>query len=127
MKDEQIDKLKALSERLTDVLLFDADPENWVGVGIPASDLSREQRGDAYWCRRVATATVSVLLRVESVLDETTQRRRPGDDDDDGELDKEIANAEKEAARLLKRLNNRESDRKAFVEAATTGRRKARQ
>jgi hypothetical protein len=126
MKPEQIDKLKALSERLTDVLLFDADPENWVGVGIPASQLSREERGDAYWCRRVATASVSVLMRVESLIADVGAKH-PAFGDDEGDLDTEIAKAEKEAARLLKRLNNRESDRKAFVEAATTGRRKAKQ
>lgn len=123
MTPDQFEKLNALSEKLTDVLLFDADPENWVGVGIPASQLSREERGDAYWCRKVATASVSVLLRVNSIIDDRLSRTKPHQEDE-ADLDKEIAAAEKEALKLLDRLHKREVERKDFVEASISGRRK---
>lgn len=108
MRDDQYVKLKALSEKLTDVVLAEADPALWNGYGKPLVDLTRDERGDAYWCKKNAAATLSVLMRVHNLvgviergaLSEPPPEGAAGETD----LDKEVAAAEREAKVILKKL-----------------------
>ena len=124
MRDDQYKTLQDLSTKLADVVIFDADPDNWVGAMRPAKDLTRDERGDAYWCRRIATSSLSVLMRVQSAIGIVQHQAKNGlnpvdvpDVEDD--LDKEVAAAEKEAARFLKTLTNREELKDKFVASAS--------
>lgn len=119
MRDDQYGKLQDLATKIADVVIHDADPDNWIAVNVPAKDLSREERGDAYWCRRLATSSLSVLMKVTSVLGQIQHQAKnglnpvePGDEADD--LDQEIKDAEKEAGRLLKQLTSREALKAKF-------------
>lgn len=107
MRTDQIQRLAELSEKLADAVILDADPERWVGYGKPASQMTKEERGDAYWCRKVASSTISVLLRVERVVQECRGGNDTGQPDEDAEMEKEVASAEKEAERLLDELQKR--------------------
>lgn len=116
MRDEQYFKMRALSEKLTDVVLDEADPDEWPGAGIPLCDLTREDRGNRYWCKKNAAATLAVLTRVHQVIG-ITERAKAGKftlemPGEDGELDKEIALAEKEATKILRQVQSRVYDRK---------------
>jgi hypothetical protein len=102
MRNDQYLKLKALSEKIADVALFDADPDNWVGAGKAAKKLTKEQRGNAYWCRKVALGTISVLMRVEA-LAATAGFNQAMSDKDELSLTDEIANAEAAAANWLEK------------------------
>ena len=42
-------RLTALSDKLTDVVLEEADPGNWPGAGKKPSELTKDERGDRYW------------------------------------------------------------------------------
>ena len=108
MRDDQYLRLQTLSEKLADVCLFDADPDNWVGAGIAAKALTKEERGDAYWCRKVAASSLSVLGRVEHLIFDITGQWRPDDPAaQPALLDDEIRRAELEGERLLKKLHDR--------------------
>jgi hypothetical protein len=109
MTPEQYLRLQELSAKLTDTVLFDADPDNWIGKGIAPKDLSQQQRGDAYWCRKLAVSSLSVLTRVTDLIQ---KQRNAGNGaavvtDEESTLDAEINAAEKEAAKLLDKLNRR--------------------
>lgn len=117
MRDDQYLRLQALEERLTDQLLVEADPVNWSGDGVLAKDLTQQDRGDRYWCKKNAVATISLTIRVGSLMG-MVQRREPdgpptpaelpeGESPErllQDELDRDIASAEKQAKDLLKRL-----------------------
>lgn len=112
MTPEQYLRLQELSAKLTDTVLFDADPDNWIGKGIAPKDLSQQQRGDAYWCRKLAVSSLSVLTRVAGLTDLIQKQRNAGNGaavvtDEESTLDAEINAAEKEAAKLLDKLNRR--------------------
>lgn len=108
MRTDQYEKLQALSERLTDVFLDEADPDNWPGKGLDLQTMDKATRGDRYWSKKNAAATVMLLGRVHSLVD-VIQRASAGANDPaqgavaegEDELDAEIAAAEIEAARLL--------------------------
>lgn len=106
MRQDQYIRLQALSEKIAEVALFDADPDNWVGVGKPARELSKDERGDAYWCRKVAIGTIAVLTKVANLTAVLQQQTHEGAgpaqvEDDDGNLQQEIDAAESEAKKLL--------------------------
>ena len=104
MRPDQREALSALSERLTDCVLNEADPDNWPGAGLRSKDWSREERGDRYWSKKNAAATLSVLQRVHGVLE---YRTAAGEDADELDIDKSIAAAEKMAQKLIDKMQQR--------------------
>jgi hypothetical protein len=102
MRQDQYLKLRMLSEKIADVAIFDADPDNWVGAGKAAKSLSKTQRGNAFWCRRVALGTISVLMRVEALVSSAGFNLAMGSQEDLS-LEDEIASAEKAAAKWLEK------------------------
>jgi hypothetical protein len=119
MRQDQFERLQALSEKLIDIALAEADPDNWPGSGWKPNELTKEQRGDRYWCKKNAVATLALEDRVNRRIDTARQASSGGGadagavNDDEAELDAEIAAAEKEASRLLDDVQ-RKSRKEAF-------------
>lgn len=109
MRADQFARLQSLSERLTDVFLEEADPDRWPGRGIDLANLDQRTRGDLYWSKKNAVATLSLIGRVASLTSVIRMQggeplppgpEQNGQPEEDG-LDAEIREAEKEAQRLL--------------------------
>lgn len=105
MRADQLEKLSALSERLTDVFLDESDPDGWAGSEKRAAELNKQERGDRYWCKKNAASTLALVMNVEKlkINDKVALGRDPYDD---GELDGQIARAEAQARQLMNRLND---------------------
>lgn len=87
-------KLSALQTELVKVLLSEADSTQWPGMATP------QDRGDRLWCKRNAIATATLLARLSEVRSYVILGFvRPAND---GELQREIEEANKQAANLLK-------------------------
>lgn len=100
MRPDQIQRLNDLQEKLADVVLDEADPDMWPGAGIAAADMTQQERGDRYWCKKNAAATFALLERTRSVLDyKPALNQTPGEVEAD--IGRQIAQREKEAAKLL--------------------------
>ena len=104
MKADQYARLKALSDRLIDKFLDEADPNHWPGAGVEIAAQTKDQRGDAVWCKKSASVTISLVLRIESVTrahegHDPTAPPIPADGTDT--TDSEIASMEKQAGRIL--------------------------
>ena len=69
MRQDQYEKLQALSERLTDVFLNEAEPEKWPGHNIEPGVMDQQTRGDRYWCKKNAVATLTLIGRVAGLTD----------------------------------------------------------
>ena len=128
MRDDQYLRLQALSEQLTDVFLEEADPEQWPGAGMPLQSMDKATRGDRYWSKKNAAATVMLIGRVENLVGSIQQDSNAGHGasavtDADEQLDEEIAAAEKEASRLLNKVG--EGARKAAFDKRALGNGKA--
>lgn len=109
MREDQFTKLQDLHAKLVDVALQEADPEAWSGAGIAPKDLSQQDRGDRYWCKKNAVATISLAVRIDTLLGKVqgfgVTPGKPADDDGEdpaaGLLDAEVNAAEREAKKLL--------------------------
>ena len=108
MRLDQLQKLQALSERLADVFITEADPDHWTGDGKLPADLSREERGDRLWDRKGAMATGGVLRYTLDLIGHHGKRiDAPGNPEDpakESDLDGKIRRAEKEAAAAMDRV-----------------------
>lgn len=118
MRQDQYEKLQALSEKLTDVFLSEADPDNWPGSGWNPAQLTKEQRGDRYWSKKNAVATLSIITKVAQLTTVIQESSNAGTGsanvvDDEGGLDADILQAEKEAAKLLDQMT-RAASKKNF-------------
>ena len=101
MTPDQIQRIDDLTEKLADVFLREADPDNWTAPGTMPADMSTEQRGNRFWDRKGASATGSVLRFALDIADRNNQKDAPlvGDD-----MDEEIAKAEKRADSEMRRV-----------------------
>lgn len=98
MRQDQIERLRTLAEKLADVVLEEADPDMWPGTGMPLADMTKDQRGDRFWCKKNAAATFALLQRTESVLNPTVPDGGPKPSAD---VEHDIAQAERMAAKAL--------------------------
>ncbi|HHC8921427.1 TPA: hypothetical protein ACN3MR_002895 [Stenotrophomonas maltophilia] len=101
MRDDQRKRLQDVSESLAEVAIRDADPSNWTAFDKPLCDMSKDERGDAAWCRKTAVQSVALLCRLQQLLRDTGA---PGGGDKDPDPEAEIKAAEREASRLLERI-----------------------
>lgn len=117
MRQDQYERLQSLTEKLIDVFTDEADPATWPGVGLKAGEMDQQTRGDRYWCKKNAAATLTVVMRTTTLIG-VIQRNADGlpPSNDDGEtvegessLDKEIAAAEKEASKLIEKMQKKGS------------------
>ena len=120
MRPDQYERLKKLSEDLTDVFLNEADPTGWDGYGMLPKDQTKEDSGNAYWSKKNAVATIAIVIRVGTLIDATESNRRPSAgevSEDDRLLDAEIAEAEAAGRKALNEILKKQ-DQKNFVKRA---------
>lgn len=103
MTPDQIARLTDLQGRLVETVINDADPDNWTASGKLLSEMSAADRGDANWCRKTAVQSVSLLIRVQQLLEPKAGGKAP--DDPDPEAD--IKRAERAASDMLKRVGGK--------------------
>jgi hypothetical protein len=97
MRPDQLTRLQELSERLADAFILEADPTEWPGDGQSPADLTQEDRGNRYWCKKNAMATGAVLRYVLDVTAKHTDPDNKGAVKDEDDLDAQIKAAEKKA------------------------------
>lgn len=108
MRQDQFEALQARGEQLVDVFLSESDPTKWPGHGMEPANMEKTTRGDRYWCKKDAVATLACAQRIFNLVQVIRERSIPtppptpeGEDQPADSLDAEVAAAEKEAQRLL--------------------------
>jgi len=118
MRPDQLQRLQDLSEKLADTFLTEADPGEWTGGSVGPADLTQQERGDRYWCKKNAMATGGVL---RFTLDLISSHERPGGGtpaEEDADMEARISEAEKRAAAAVKRaVDKAKSDAKVHGRA----------
>lgn len=109
MRPDQISRLRELSESLADRFILEADPSEWPGGHKSPADMTKQERGDQHWCKKLAIGTASVL-RYTLELQEPRSDFRPQDEIDDS-LDRKIKEAEQRAANAVKRALDKAAKR----------------
>lgn len=109
MKQDHEERLAALSERLAEVFLDEADPDAWDGADTPPRQRTKEQRGNRHWELKTANQ-IGLLFARTLELHARTKAAAPAlgtPADPPEDADAEIARHEKEAAALLERIGVR--------------------
>lgn len=106
MRDDQISRLKELSQEIAEAFIEEADPRMWSGAGIPLADMDGETRGNRYWDKKNAIQTGTLLARVMDLAAHDSRvgpsRSMPEDD-----AEKSIAAFEKKAKELISDIEKR--------------------
>ena len=109
MKPDHLHRLEALRDSLLERALADADPANWIaGEKIP-SEMTRDERGDAKWCRILAVNTVALTMQVARLLQNLSVGGAVGREPNDDEIsaENEIERYERAAVEVLSRAAKR--------------------
>lgn len=123
MTPEQSRRLTAIQDRLLDAYEREIDPDRWPGGHKTPADMTREERGDAYWVRKLAASTLALFHRGEMMLDRAVETKArlavlghkaglTGEDDAATaealaavDLDKDIRKYEGEAQRFIAKIS----------------------
>ena len=124
MRPDQYEQLQQLNVKLTDVFLKEADPDQWPGHSTPPLEMTKEQRGDRYWHKKNAVATIAIIMRVGNLVDIIQRNSQGGGGgsevtDAEASLDADIKEAEAEGNRLLDEVMK--NQRKAEFMKRTVG------
>lgn len=98
MRQDQLVRLLDVSEKVAEVFLDEADPDNWNGSGVPLQDMDAKIRGDRLWDKKNAVQTGALLARILDLADRDIGRADPVEDED---TDKEISRYERKAKELI--------------------------
>lgn len=112
MRQDQFENLQKRAEQLVDLFIQESDPDKWPGAGIEPANMDKGARGDRYWCKKDAVATLACAQRIVSLIDtvraKTSKPTSPDDPgavtDDEGDVDADVRAAENEADRILRNL-----------------------
>lgn len=110
MRQDQFESLQKRAEQLVDLFIQESDPEKWPGAGIEPANMDKGARGDRYWCKKDAVATLACAQRIVSLIDSVRAKTAGGETtpgavtDGEEELEGDIAAAEKEADRILRNM-----------------------
>ena len=99
MRQDQLARLLSLSEKVGEVFLEEADPDQWTGAGVPLSQMDPKLRGDRLWDKKNAVQTGALLARILDLADRDIPRDPAPEHDDDTE--KEISRYERKAKELI--------------------------
>lgn len=101
MRKDQFDRLDDLAQRVGEVFITEADPDNWNGAGVPLRDLDEKARGNRYWDKKNAIQTGALLARVFDLIERgKTPNGGPLIHEDDAE--EQIKRYEKKAKELIR-------------------------
>jgi hypothetical protein len=124
MREDQLQRLQDLTEKLADSFLLEADPAEWPGDGKSPADISQQERGDRYWCKKNAMATGGVLKYTLDLVrgvgvNSSTSGEHDGERETD--LERQIISAEKRAADAVARVLTRAKKRGADERTGSKG------
>lgn len=110
MRPDQEDQIEELSEKLADVFLTEANPDNWTGAGVPATQLDPATRGARNWDMKNANQAGALLLRsldIRERMKELNEGRTRDWEGGDDAAEADIAKFEKQARSLLAEVGQR--------------------
>lgn len=64
----QLEKLKQLSDKMVGLVIAEADPDTWAGANKKLDEMSVEERGDRYWCKKNANQVITTAVKLETLI-----------------------------------------------------------
>lgn len=104
MREDQARRLEDIEERLIEVVIADADPQNWAGAGLMLADMDKATRGDASWCRKTAVQTVALAMQMRRLVADHRGGGGGGGAEKDPDPERAIEAAEAAAQALIARV-----------------------
>lgn len=111
MNQDQFERLQKLEEKLMEVFLDEADPDQWSGASQKIAVMDKQMRGDRYWCKRNAAATGVLVCKVRDLNappGAKGQMAVPGTDTqaEADEMEAELSSYEKQAEALMRQVQS---------------------
>lgn len=118
MRPDQLAQLNDLAERLADVFILEADPNNWSGAGKLPADMDPQTRGNRHWDRKGAMGTGGVLNTTLNLIKHYSEDGPGAGQEDAADLDAAINDAERRAKAALARVMNKSAGKAKFLAKA---------
>jgi len=104
---DRTERINDLTERLADVFLTEADPDNWSGAGVHPTEMDPQTRGARNWDAKNANQVGALLMRTLELRERFAGLPGFKPTGEDDRADANIAKYEREAKRLLDTVSQR--------------------
>lgn len=109
-QNDYLTRLTSLSDKLLNVAIEECNPDNWQSANKRIKDLTVEERGNRYWDKKNAAGSLTILIKVQSLIG-MQGRQKPGEQSKgagkDDDVEGQIKKAEKEVEKILDRVLNK--------------------
>lgn len=100
MRKDQQTRVDELAEKVMDVFITEADPENWTGAGETSTEMTPAVRGARNWDIKNANQAGALMMRLLEIKDRLAGLLPPSEGSDD-RAEADISKYEKQAKKLL--------------------------
>ncbi|WP_294609766.1 hypothetical protein [uncultured Gilliamella sp.] len=102
----QLEKLKQLSDKMVGIVIAEADPDTWAGANKKLDEMSEDERGDRYWCKKNANQVITTAVKLETLIALYERKGSQPKDNKVTELSDKVIQFEQAAKERLERLAN---------------------
>lgn len=103
---DQLNKLKTLSDRMVAVVITEADPDTWAGANKKLDEMSVEERGDRYWCKKNANQIITTAVKLETLIALYERKGATPKEGTAEDLNSKVIQFENAAKKRLEKLAN---------------------
>lgn len=101
---KQLDTLKRLSDRMVAVVITEADPDTWAGADKKLDEMSVEERGDRYWCKKNANQIITTAVKLETLIALYERKGTAPKEETAADLNSKVIQFEQAAKKRLEKL-----------------------
>lgn len=104
-----VERLEELADTLTAQLFEEADPKKWTGGSKDLLEMTKQERGDRYWDKKNAAMTLTLVVKMHSLIDLNKRTKggklvKDGEEEEAESLENEIKKANKAAMRIMEKV-----------------------
>ncbi|ERM13479.1 MULTISPECIES: hypothetical protein [Pantoea] len=98
-----------LADRLTEVAITECDVTQWPGHGKSITEMDKQTRGDRYWAKQNATATILLVKNLHNLVSQRQAGQKdrlaanPTAASDDDILQQQVSQAERDSAEQIRK------------------------
>jgi len=78
VRPDQLNRIRALEEKVADVVIDELNPAEWPGAETPIASMTREDRGDRAWTVKTVRQSMGLLMDTAKLVAFWDEKHRTG-------------------------------------------------
>lgn len=103
---DQLERLKQLSGKMVEVVIAEANPDNWPGANKSLDEMTEDERGDRYWSKKNANQVITTAVKLETLIALHERKGTQPKESNVTDTESKVLSFEKAAKQRIEKLAN---------------------